>query len=94
MVGLSGMGGVGLLAVLLCLLVLSPVAGYNAAPSTASTIKRSSSAIALTGDGSTLLVVNPDSDSLSLVDVASQSLVEEIPDVMPVSITRIFKRPR
>jgi len=41
--------------------------------------KRSSSAIALTADGAMLLVVNPDSNSLTLVDTASSSVVVEIP---------------
>jgi len=41
--------------------------------------KQSSSCIALTPDGSTLLVVNPDSNSLSLVDTATRSLLAEIP---------------
>ncbi|UCC62678.1 MAG: hypothetical protein JSV36_18300, partial [Anaerolineae bacterium] len=36
------------------------------------TIKRSSSAMATTADGDTLLVVNPDSGSLTLVDTASR----------------------
>ncbi len=41
--------------------------------------KRSSSAITITADGATLLVVNPDSNSLTLVDTASQSVIAEIP---------------
>ena len=40
--------------------------------------KRSSSAIAITADGSTLLVVNPDSNSLSLVDLGTLLSVTEI----------------
>ena len=38
--------------------------------------KRSSSAITITLDGKTLLVTNPDSNSLSLVDTAARDLVE------------------
>ncbi len=41
--------------------------------------KRSSSAIAITADGSTLLVVNPDSNSLSLVSLGTLRTVTEIP---------------
>lgn len=40
--------------------------------------KRSSSAIALTTDGATLLVVNPDSNSLSLVNALSRTLIAEM----------------
>ena len=40
--------------------------------------KRSSSAIAITSDGATLLVVNPDSDSLTLADAASDSVIVEL----------------
>ena len=42
-------------------------------------IKRSSSAMAITANGGTLLVVNPDSGSLTLVDTASRSVVVELP---------------
>ncbi|MBS1253641.1 MAG: Hydrazine synthase subunit gamma [Anaerolineales bacterium] len=41
-------------------------------------IKRSSSAIAITPDGATVLVVNPDSNSITLVDAASWAAVDEI----------------
>jgi len=41
--------------------------------------KRSSSAIAITADGATLLVVNPDSNSLTLVDTAGHAVLAEIP---------------
>jgi YVTN family beta-propeller protein len=41
--------------------------------------KRSSSAIAITADGATLLVVNPDSNSLSLVDLGTLPTVTEVP---------------
>ncbi len=69
---------IGLLA-LSCLLVGQATGGINAPPSTAWPIKRSSSAIAITPDGATLLVVNPDSNSISLVDTASRATVAEIP---------------
>jgi len=42
-------------------------------------VKRSSSAIAITPDGTTLLVVNPDSNSLTLVDTATLRKIAEIP---------------
>ena len=48
------------------------------ADSPVSSPRRSSSCIALTGDGTTLVVVNPDSDSVSLVDVASLNVLAEI----------------
>lgn len=40
--------------------------------------KRSSSAIAITSDGSTLLVVNPDSNSLSVLETAGMEVLDEI----------------
>jgi YVTN family beta-propeller protein len=42
------------------------------------TIKYSSSSIAITTDGTTLLAVNPDSNSVSLIDTASQMAIAEI----------------
>lgn len=42
------------------------------------TVKRSSSAIATTLDGSTVLVVNPDSDSVTLVDAGSREVLAEV----------------
>ena len=53
-----------------------PVQGSQS-PSTGSS--RSSSSIAITADGTTLLVVNPDSDSLTLVDALGRSVKAEIP---------------
>ena len=41
-------------------------------------LKHSSSAIAITPDGMTLVVVNPDSNSVSLVDTAGRSLIIEL----------------
>ena len=41
-------------------------------------VKRSSSGIAITADGATLLVVNPESNSLTLVDTASHSVIAEL----------------
>ncbi len=43
------------------------------------TMKQSSSAIAITADGNLLLAVNPDSNSISLIDPAHQLLLAEIP---------------
>lgn len=40
--------------------------------------KRASSAIALTSDGNFLLVVNPDSNSLTIIDLLKSNLVSEI----------------
>jgi len=41
-------------------------------------LKRASSAIAITADGASLLVVNPDSNSLSVVETATQAKLAEI----------------
>lgn len=48
-------------------------------PATTGPVKRSSSAIALTADGTTLLAVNPDSNSLTLVDAETLQASAEIP---------------
>jgi len=45
---------------------------------TGTAVKRSSSAIAITIDGSTVIAVNPDSDSVTLVDAASREVVAEL----------------
>jgi len=42
-------------------------------------VKRSSSAIAITADGATIIAVNPDSNSISLIDAAGQLFLAEIP---------------
>jgi YVTN family beta-propeller protein len=58
-------------------------------------IKRSSSAIALTADGDMLLVVNPDSNSLTLVDTATRSVIAELPvgiDPRTVSVDDVGDR--
>jgi YVTN family beta-propeller protein len=54
-----------------------PIDLHNATP--ASQAARHSSAIALTAGGDTLLVVNPDSNSLTLVDTATRSPLAELP---------------
>ena len=56
----------------LAILALLPLLGGHAqgAMADSAAVKRSSSAIAITSDGATLLVVNPDSNSLTLVDTA------------------------
>ena len=53
--------------------------GFHASRPSAAGSKRSSSAITITTDGDTLLVVNPDSNSLSLVDLGTLVAVTEIP---------------
>jgi len=63
-------------SILACLLLL--FLGVQAAVDTPPAAKRSSSPIALTTDGATLLVVNPDSNSLTLVDTASHSVLAEV----------------
>jgi YVTN family beta-propeller protein len=60
----------------LTLIVSSFTPGTTASTSLVS--KRSSSAIAITADGSTLLVVNPDSNSLTLADAVSHAVVAEL----------------
>ncbi len=61
---------------LLCATSLTAALATQPLPST---LKRSSSAIAITPDGKTLLVVNPDSNSLTLVDTASRAVLTELP---------------
>jgi YVTN family beta-propeller protein len=65
----------GLVITFLLLLSLGSQAAENTPPA----LKRSSSPIALTADGATLMVVNPDSNSLSLVATASHSVLAEVP---------------
>jgi YVTN family beta-propeller protein len=63
----------------LCFTVLFlPVPGVQGS-SGSGAVKRSSSAIAITSDGHLVLAINPDSDSLSLVDTSSAALVAELP---------------
>jgi YVTN family beta-propeller protein len=50
----------------------------DAAASTSSVSKQASAAIAITSDGATLLVVNPDSNSLTLVDAATRLVHAEV----------------
>jgi len=59
----------------LLLLVLGSQAAEHPTPLAA---KRSSNPIALTSDGATLLVVNPDSNSLTFVATASHSVLAEV----------------
>ena len=61
---------------LLALVVCASLPGT--AVSTSQVGRHSSSAIAITADGTTLLVVNPDSNSLTLVDAASHVVVAEL----------------
>ena len=60
------------------LLAAAVAAAAGAPPVLAQTPKRASSAIAITGDGRTLLVVNPDSGSVSLVDTTTLAMLAEI----------------
>jgi YVTN family beta-propeller protein len=67
---------------LLCLVVI--LGGRSSASSkeaglTQEVVKRSSSAIAITNDGATLLAVNPDSDSISLIDTVDMVVLTEVP---------------
>ncbi|MBN1135256.1 MAG: beta-propeller fold lactonase family protein [Anaerolineae bacterium] len=75
------------LGLLLLFLFLLLSLGSQAAEDTPPAAKRSSSPIALTPDGATLLVVNPDSNSLTLVDTASRLVLAEVPvGVDPCSV--------
>jgi len=65
-------------SIMACLFLLLSL-GSQAAEDTPPAAKRSSSSIALTADGATLLVVNPDSNSLSLVATLSRSVLAEVP---------------
>ena len=66
-----------LLASLLGLFLVGDAGTSPPGQDTAAT-KRSSSAIALTKDGQTLLVVNPDSNSISIIDLDDATAVHEI----------------
>ena len=66
-----------MMAALLIMLLGSQLT--RGASRTPSPVKRSSSAIAITANGATLLVVNPDSNSVTLVDTASRSPIAELP---------------
>ena len=73
--------GLFLLIIVILLFVFIPRIIPSVSPSLepeTSNIKRSSSAIAITSDGNTLLVVNPDSNSLTFVDTSSMSILEEL----------------
>ncbi len=59
--------------------VLLSAGADTPALASAGPIKRSSSAIAVMADGALCLVVNPDSNSLSLVDTSAQEKIAEIP---------------
>jgi YVTN family beta-propeller protein len=67
--------GLALAALLLCPLFLPHQTRLADPPH----VKRSSSAIAVTADGRLVLAVNPDSNSLSLIDALAQEKMAEIP---------------
>jgi YVTN family beta-propeller protein len=70
----------GRFAVLLALLIALSMPHASAdVGNGASYAKRSSSAVALTADGTLLLIVNPDSNTLTLVDTATSSPLIELP---------------
>lgn len=67
--------------VVLALGVLAPMSRAERdfpSATTGAIVKRSSSAIASTVDGSTLIVVNPDSDSVTLVDTSGRVVLAEL----------------
>jgi YVTN family beta-propeller protein len=59
--------------------VLLPAGAEAPALASAGPIKRASSAIAITSDGAFCLAVNPDSNSLSLIDTSALEKIAEIP---------------
>jgi YVTN family beta-propeller protein len=73
----------GLIIALSLLLVLSPLSGiatqFETGARSAGGAQRSSGALALTSDGDLLLAVNPDSNSVTVLDTNSQEVVAEIP---------------
>jgi YVTN family beta-propeller protein len=52
--------------------------GSSSSPSTGGAPAAHSSTMALSADGSTLYVANPESDTVSVVDVKGRTLVQEI----------------
>jgi YVTN family beta-propeller protein len=60
------------------LVALAVVPACHGAPGSSAAQPQHSSTMALTSDGQSLFVVNPDSDSVSVVDVAGRRLVTEI----------------
>ena len=79
---------IGLFSLSWLLLVRHVPARTNILSNRSGPVKRSSSAIALTPDGTTLLVVNPDSNSITLVDTAGLETMAEIPvGVDPRTVT-------
>ncbi len=63
---------------LVALVCVSVVGSAFSSPADGGVVKRSSSSIAVTVDGATLIVVNPDSDSVTLVDTASRAVIAEM----------------
>lgn len=89
---LDRLRGPGLLVAIALAAGAVPVQG-SLSPGTGS--RRSSSSIAVTADGTTLLVVNPDSDSLTLVDLPAGSVKAEIRvgiDPRTVAVDDVTKR--
>ena len=76
--------------------VASLIVGCGNSPSpmmTASSLATVSSTLALTSDDKSLWVTNPDSDSISLIDVGSRKLVAEVPlGSAPPSVDPVTKR--
>ena len=70
---------IGLLSLSWLLLASHVPARTNVLSNRSGPVKRSSSAIAITPDGTILIVVNPDSNSLSLVSLGTLTTVTEVP---------------
>jgi YVTN family beta-propeller protein len=66
-------------SLLLGIILLVLLWPQRAWPQSTTDVKRSSSAIAVTADGDTLLVVNPDSNSLSMVGLGMLTTLLELP---------------
>jgi len=65
-------------SLLLCIILFVLLQPQRAWPQSMTVIKRSSSAIAITADAKLVLAVNPDSNSLSLINTAAQEKIAEI----------------
>ena len=70
------------LVVALCLAAVQVGLGCNPAPDDAGR-PTSSSPIAVSDDGSSVWVVNPDSNTVGRIDTATASLIEEAVSILP-----------
>jgi YVTN family beta-propeller protein len=69
----------GMTILLVVILTLSLTTSTTSKSRNNSSLSHSSKALALTSDGSTLIAVNPDSNSITLIETATHSVLSEIP---------------